>query len=75
MGLRVRDLWPYLAALWLSRASGWDRFYLALLPPLTAMAAHGLSVVKQELGPGPLWAGVLLVAALNYAALWLKLYY
>lgn len=65
----------YLAALWLSRASGWDRFYLALLPPLTAMAAHGLSVVKQELGPGPLWAGVLLVAALNYAALWLKLYY
>lgn len=65
----------YLAALWLSRASGWDRFYLALLPPLTVMAAHGLSVVKQELGAGPLWAGVLLVAALNYAALWFRVYY
>jgi hypothetical protein len=65
----------YLASLWLSRASGWDRFYLALLPPLAALAAHGLAVAKQRLGSGPLWAGALLCAALNYAALWLELYY
>jgi hypothetical protein len=31
--------------------------------------------VKERLGSGPLWAGALLAAALNYAALWLELYY
>lgn len=65
----------YLAALWLSRASGWDRFYLALLPPLSVLAAHGLAIVEERLGSGPLWAGVLLAASLNYAALQLWLYY
>lgn len=65
----------YMAALWLSRASGWDRFSLAVLAPLTVTAAPGLAIVKEELGAGPLWAGVLLAAALNYAALWLSLYY
>jgi len=65
----------YLASLWIGRASGWDRFYLVILPPLTLLAAHGLSVVKKELGPGPLWVGVLLVAGLNYAVLWLGIYY
>jgi len=65
----------YLAGLWLSRASGWDRFYLALLPPLSVLAAHGLAVLEERLGSGPLWAGVLLAASLNYAALQLWLYY
>jgi hypothetical protein len=65
----------YLVSLWLSRASGWDRFYLATLPPLAALAAHGLAIAKERLGSGPLWAGVVLAAGLNYAALWLELYY
>jgi hypothetical protein len=65
----------YLVSLWLSRASGFDRFYLAVLPPLAALAAHGLENVRARLGSGPLWAGVLLAASLNYAALWLGLYY
>ena len=65
----------YLGALWLSRASGWDRFALAALPPLTVTAARGLAVLREELGAGALWAGMILAAALNYAVLWLNVYY
>jgi len=65
----------YLLSLWASGASGWDRFYLPIVPALTVVAARGLDEIGSSFGPGVLWSAVALIAGLNYAALALRLYY
>jgi len=65
----------YLLSLWFSSASGWDRFYLPLIPPLCTVAARGL-VAVQEMGGARLVAiFVILAALLNYFMLEFWLFY
>ena len=65
----------YLASLWTARAAGWDRFYLAILPALAVVSSAGLSRLKKEWNEGVMWCFVGLYIVVNYAALWLNLYY
>jgi hypothetical protein len=64
----------YVASLWLSRASGWNRFYLPVLPAFALLAVKGLARMRTEAGAGAMWCFVAGVAALNYAALHMDLY-
>ncbi len=65
----------YLLSLWATRASGWDRFYLVVIPPLAAVGGRGLARLSRTLSPAMMWLFVLLAASLNYLALALGLYY
>ena len=64
----------YVLSLWAGRTSGWDRFYLAILPPLAIVSRHGLQVIKERLSLTTAAIGVALYAAANYCALLLNLY-
>lgn len=64
----------YLLSLWAGRTSGWDRFYLAILPPLAIVSRHGLQVIKERLSLTTASIGVALYAAANYCALLFNLY-
>jgi hypothetical protein len=61
-------------SLWAGRTSGWDRFYLAILPPLAIVSRHGLQVIKERLSLATASIGVALYAAANYCALLFNLY-
>ncbi len=65
----------YLLSLWGIGASGWDRFYLPIVPALAVIAARGLDEIGDSFGTGVMWSAVVLIAGLNYAALGLGLYY
>jgi hypothetical protein len=65
----------YLASLWASGASGWDRFTLPIVPALAVAALPGLSRLAAAGGSGVVLSYALLVAGLNYTALALRLYY
>jgi hypothetical protein len=65
----------YLVSLWASGASGWDRFYLPIVPALCVVAARGLEEIARAFGRVAMWSAVAGIAALNYAALGLQLYY
>jgi hypothetical protein len=64
----------YVLSLWAGRTSGWDRFYLAILPSLAIVSRHGLQVIKERLSLTTAAIGVALYAAANYCALLLNLY-
>jgi hypothetical protein len=64
----------YVLSLWAGRTSGWDRFYLAILPPLAIVSRHGLQVIKERLSLATASIGVALYAAANYCALLFNLY-
>jgi len=61
-------------SLWAGRTSGWDRFYLAILPPLAIVSRHGLELIKERLSATTASIGVALYAAANYGALLFNLY-
>jgi len=65
----------FLLSLWATNASGWDRFYLPLIPPLCAVAGRGLIVVQEKGGFSLVGLFVFLAAFLNYALLELWLFY
>lgn len=65
----------YLVSLWASGASGWNRFYLPIVPALAVVAARGLQRIRESFGDGAMWSAVAACAAANYAALALQLYY
>lgn len=65
----------FLLSLWGTNASGWDRFYLPLIPPLCAVAGRGLVVVQEKGGLSLVGLFVFLAAFLNYALLELWLFY
>jgi hypothetical protein len=65
----------YLLSLWFSSASGWDRFYLPLIPPLCTVAGRGLVVIQEKGGAGLVAIFVVLVAFLNYFMLEFWLFY
>jgi len=64
----------YILSLWTGRTSGWDRFYLAIIPPLAIVSRHGVVMLKEKLSAITVWIGVALYAFLNYSALLLNLY-
>jgi hypothetical protein len=64
----------YLLSLWISPASGWDRFYLPLVPIFCVTAGRGMSRLIEGAGLAPAWVFVFLAAILNYSILALKLY-
>ncbi len=64
----------YVLSLWAGRTSGWDRFYLAILPPLAIVSRHGLQIVKERLSSTTTTIGVALYAVANYCALLFNLY-
>jgi hypothetical protein len=64
----------YILSLWIGRTSGWDRFYLAIIPPLAIVSRHGVIVLKERLSAITVWVGIVLYASLNYCALLLNLY-
>lgn len=64
----------YILSLWLVKTSGWDRFYLSVIPPLAIASRHGLIILREELSTITLCLGILLYAILNYSALYLNLY-
>jgi hypothetical protein len=65
----------YLLSLWFSSASGWDRFYLPLVPPLCAAAGRGLVAVQETGGARLVAIFVILAALLNYFMLEFRLFY
>jgi hypothetical protein len=64
----------YLLSLWIGRTSGWDRFYLAILPPLAIVSRHGIRVVRERLSVTTASIGAGLYAVANYCALLFNLY-
>ena len=64
----------YLLSLWAGRTSGWDRFYLAIVPPLAIVSRHGIQVVEERLSLTTASIGVALYALANYCALLFNLY-
>ena len=59
----------FLLALWGSRASGYSRYYLAIVPALAVLAERGVTRLGKQLGPSVAGAFVLLCAAAGYAGL------
>ena len=64
----------YCLSLWAGRTSGWDRFYLATLPPLAIVSRHGIQVIRERLSPTTGSIGAALYAVANYCALLFNLY-
>lgn len=64
----------HVASVWLSGASGWNRFYLPALPALAVVGCKGLARLRTEAGDGALACFVVLAGAANYLALALDLY-
>jgi hypothetical protein len=64
----------YILSLWIGRTSGWDRFYLPIIPPLAIVSRHGVMRLKEELSAITVWVGIFLYAVMNYGALLLNLY-
>jgi hypothetical protein len=65
----------YLLSLWVTGASGWDRFYLTLVPPLAVASLPGLRIMCQSRGEAAVWIFALLAGSVNYGLLWFHLYY
>jgi hypothetical protein len=45
----------YGASIWISRASGWDRFYLAAIPALVFVSCKGLARLQWACGLDAVW--------------------
>lgn len=58
----------YLLSLWAGSAPGWDRHYLAVIPPITILAAKGLDGLADRFGLTPAYAYVLLASVLRYSS-------
>lgn len=65
----------YVATLLVVQASGFDRYQLPVLPALVLLASRGLECLQEVHGAALAWVVVLLLAALNYLALGLGLYF
>jgi hypothetical protein len=64
----------YLLSLWISPASGWDRFYLPLVPALCVVAGRGMSLLIERTGLAVAWVFVLLAGIVNYSIFLFELY-
>jgi len=64
----------YLLSLWLGKTSGWDRFYISVIPFLAIAGRHGIVILKENTPAALPWIGVGLYAFINYSAILLNLY-
>jgi hypothetical protein len=65
----------YCASIWISRASGWDRFYLAALPALVFLSCTGLARLRWACGLDAVWVFIIWTSLLNFLALNFRIYH